>query len=414
MTTTIPLQRADTSTPIIAGIVCALVGFTSSFAVVLTGLRAVGASPEQAGSGLLAVTMLQGVGAIALARHFRMPITLAWSTPGAALLAGAGAVSGGWAAATGAFVLTGVLIVVTGLWSGLADLIARIPTDLAQAMLAGVLLPLCLEPVRAVAIHPWDVLPVILVWLVLARVSTRWAVPGAFVAASVVIAVEITRTGTSFAASSLLPSFSPVTPHFSVQAVLGITLPLFIVTMASQNITGVAVMRGFGYTVPWRPAMLVTGAGTVLGGPAGGHAINLAAISAALAAGPDAGPDKSRRWLAAASSGATYLVLGLSSAALATLVTLAPSGVVETVAGLALLGALGGALRGALASAPGTTRSADTTAAVLTLVVAASGTTIAGIEAAFWALLVGLLARWWLLRPAAGTATHASPPPTDS
>lgn len=145
--------------------------------------------------------------------------------------------------------------------------------------------------------------------------------------------------------------------------------------------------------------MLVTGAATVVGAPAGAHAVNLAAISAALAAGPDAGADTSRRWIAAASSGATYLVLSLSSAALTTFVTLAPSGVVETVAGLALVGALTGALKGALAGiGTGARQSAETMAAVLTVVVAASGTTIAGIESAFWALLVGLVARWWLLR----------------
>jgi benzoate membrane transport protein len=402
MTDTLTPTRTAQSTPVIAGIVCALVGFTSSFAVVLTGLRAVGATPAQAASGLFAVTMLQGVGAIVLATRFRIPITLAWSTPGAALLAGAGAVHGGWAAATGAFVLTGVLIIASGLWSGLADLIARIPTNIAQAMLAGVLLPLCLEPVRAVAARPWDVLPVIVVWLVLVKVAARWAVPGAFACAAVVIGVEIARTGTSFAGHRLLPSVSTVVPHLTVQAVLGIAIPLFVVTMASQNIPGVAVMRGFGYAVPWRPAMLVTGAGTVVGATAGGHAINLAAISAALAAGPDAGADTSRRWIAAASSGFTYLVLGLSSAALTTLVTLAPAGVVETVAGLALLGALTGALSGALGeNGSGTSRSAERTAAVLTLVVAASGTTIAGIESAFWALLVGLGVRWWLLRDAA-------------
>jgi len=394
---TLPRRRPDTATPLVAGIVCALVGFTSSFAVVLTGLRAVGASPAQAASGLLAVCVVQGAGAIALARRYRMPVTLAWSTPGAALLAGSGAVSGGWAAATGAFAVTGLLIVASGVWSGLAQLIARIPTGIAQAMLAGVLLPLCLEPVRAVAIHPWDVLPVVVVWLVLLRVAARWAVPGAFVAASAVIAIEIARTRTAFTGHQLVPTFAPVVPHLTPQAVLGIALPLFVVTMASQNIPGVAVMRGFGYTVPWRPAMLVTGAGTVVGASAGGHAINLAAISAALAAGPDAGPDTARRWIAAASSGGTYLVLGLSSAALTTFVTLAPSGVVETVAGLALLGALTGALKGALGGVSGASRPAETTAAVLTLVVAASGTTIAGVESAFWALVVGLVARHWLL-----------------
>ena len=409
MLDTLPRPRTSSTTPVVAGIVCALVGFTSSFAVVLTGLRAVGATPAQAASGLMAISLLQGVSAIVLARRYRIPITLAWSTPGAALLVGAGAVTGGWPAATGAFLVTGVLVIASALWSGLADLIVRIPPTIAQAMLAGVLLPLCLEPVRAVAIHPWDVLPVIIVWLALLRVSARWAVPGAFVAAAVVIGIELARTGTTFTSSSLLPVVAPVMPQLSLQAALGIALPLFVVTMASQNITGVAVMRGFGYSVPWRPVMLVTGAGTVVGAPAGGHAINLAAISAALAAGPDAGPDTSRRWVAAASSGAAYVVLGLSSSALTVLVTLAPSGVVETVAGLALLGALGGALKGMLptAGAHDERQPAETTVAVLTLVVAASGTTIGGIESAFWALLIGLTARWWLLRssPAVGEGT---------
>ena len=395
---TAPSPRESSAVPVLAGITCALVGFTSSFAVVLTGLRAVGAGPAQAASGLLALTVVQGVGAVLLASRYRIPITLAWSTPGAALLAGSGVVHGGWPAAVGAFVLTGLLIVASGIWSGLSDLITRIPATIAQAMLAGVLLPLCLAPVRAVAEHPLDVLPVIAVWLVLTRWVPRWATPAAFAVAAAVIAVECVKRGVTVSASDLIPSPVLTTPSLSAQAILGITLPLFVVTMASQNIPGVTVMRGFGYQLPWRPSMWVTGAGTIVAAPFGGHAINLAAISAALAAGPDAGRDTTRRWVAAATSGLTYLVLALFSAALATIVVLAPSGVVETVAGLALLGALTGALRGALQPVAGGGGPGEQTAAVLTLVVAASGSTIMGIESAFWALLAGLVTRWWLIR----------------
>ena len=376
--------------PIGAGIVTALVGFTSSFAVVLTGLRAVGATPAQAASGLLAVCITQGVGIVILSRRYRMPITLAWSTPGAALLAGTGAVVGGWPAAVGAFLVVGALIVATGLWQRLGALIGAIPTELAQAMLAGVLLPLCLAPVHAVKVSPAAAVPVVIVWLLLLRFAKRWAVPAAFGTAAAVILVSLIVEHRSVAVHDLAPTVSVVAPSWTWQALVGIAVPLYIVTMASQNIPGTAVMASFGYRIPWRAAMTVTGAGTLIGAAAGGYTINLAAISAALAAAPDAHPDKDRRWIAAFVAGCSYLVLALCSAALVALVTAAPEGVVETVAGLALLGTLSAALVGAL------TPTAHREAAALTFVIAASGTAFLGIGSAFWALLAGLLVRWVL------------------
>ncbi|WP_045821496.1 benzoate/H(+) symporter BenE family transporter [Williamsia herbipolensis] len=389
------MQRVSLSVPIGAGVVCAVVGFTSSFAVVLTGLRAVGASPAQAASGLLAACVLQGLGMLALAIRFRMPITLAWSTPGAALIASTGVVEGGWPAAVGAFVVTGVLIVATGLWSGLSRLIALIPAAVAQAMLAGVLLPLCLAPVTALSHHPWAIAPILLAWVVLVRFSPRWAVPGAFAVAVVVIVVDLVRSEASIGSDQLLPQVVWTTPHLTVAAVTGIALPLYIVTMAAQNIPGVAVMRTFDYEVPWRPSMGVTGLTTVVGAGFGVHALNLAAISAALAASPDADPDRNRRWVAAVSAGVAYLVIGAGSAAVATLVVLAPEGTIQAVAGVALLAPLAGALSAA-AGAPGD--GGQRTAAVATFVVAASGTAFAGIGSAFWALLVGIGVHL-LLRP---------------
>ncbi|QCB52135.1 benzoate/H(+) symporter BenE family transporter [Rhodococcus sp. PAMC28707] len=378
--------------PILAGIVAALVGFTSSFAVVLTGLRAVGATPTEAASGLLAIMITQGVGMVYLSRRYRQPITLAWSTPGAALLAGTGTVVGGWPAAVGAFVVVGVLIVATGLWPRLGKLIQAIPTSLAQAMLAGVLLPLCLQPVTAFAASPAVIAPVVLVWLVLQRFSLRWAVPAAFGAAAIVIAIDVWSQDRIPRALDLIPRIDPTMPHWTWQAIIGIALPLYIVTMASQNIPGAAVMTSFGYDVPWRPVLSITGIGTVLGAPFGGHAINLAAISAALAAGPSAHPDTKRRWIAASSAGWFYLFLALCSAAVATLVAIAPPGVVETVAGLALFGTLGASLAGALKAETGRE------AAILTFLIAASGVVVFGIGSAFWALVVGLLLRWVLAR----------------
>ncbi|MCA0155402.1 benzoate/H(+) symporter BenE family transporter [Tsukamurella sp. M9C] len=381
------MERSENGTmvPVGAGIVTALVGYTSAFAVVLAGLRAMGASPGQAASGLLAVTVTMGAASALLSWRYRMPIISAWSTPGAALLATTGAVAGGWPAAVGAFVICGVLFVLTGLWPALARWVQKIPTPIAQAMLAGVLLPLCIAPVTSLAKHPWAVAPVLVVWLVLLKLRPRWAVPLAFVAALVVIAVALVRDDAVPAVAELVPHVEWTTPSITLQALTGVVLPLYIVTMASQNIPGAAVLASYGYSVPWRPSLAVTGVGSVVGAPFGGHAINLAAISAALAAGPDAGSDTSRRWIAGVSSGAANLVLGVLSTGLTAVVLAAPEGVIQAVAGVALVGAFAAACAGAMAD-----ESARVPAAV-TFIVAASGTTVAGVGSAFWALLVGIV-----------------------
>lgn len=368
----------------------ALVGFTSSFAVVLAGLRAVGATQEQAASGLLALTLTFGLGVLWLSWRSRLPVTLAWSTPGAALLAGTGVPDGGWPAAVGAFLIAGALIALTGLIPALGKLMAKIPTALAQAMLAGVLLSLCLAPFKALGTAPLLVAPVILCWLVMMKLAPRWSVPAALLVALAVIGIYIVVNGVDIPVNRLLPELQWTTPAFTPTTVAGIALPLFIVTMASQNIPGVAVLKSFGYTVPWRQSMLVTGAGTALGAPFGGHAINLAALSAALAAGEEAGEDRGRRWIAAFTSGLAYLMLAAFSAALVTVVAAAPPGLLEAVAGLALLGTLASAIASALAIAE------ERMGASVTFLIAASGLSFAGIGAAFWALAAGILVRWVL------------------
>ncbi|CAB4691859.1 MAG: benzoate/H(+) symporter BenE family transporter [Actinobacteria bacterium] len=368
-------------TPVVAGVVTAVVGFSSSFAVVLAGLSAVGASPEQAASGLLAICVAQALGMIWLAVRHRTPLTLAWSTPGAALLVATGTVTGGWPAAVGAFLVCGVLILLTALVPQLGELITRIPPAIARAMLAGVLLPLCLAPVTALADSPALVAPVVLAWLAMHRISRRWAVPVALAVALVVVLVE---AGSDVAAADLVPSLAWTTPHWTVPAVVSIALPLYVVTMASQNVPGVAVMSSFGYAVPWRESMAVTGIGTLLAAPLGGHAINLAAISAALAAGPGAGADRGRRWIASVSAACCYLLIAVGCSALTAVVAAAPGGVIQAAAGLALVGVLGSSLAEALADP------ADREAAAATFLVAASGIVVLGVGAAFWALLVGL------------------------
>lgn len=378
-------SRADLQQPVSAGIIAALVGYTSAFAVVLTGLTAVGATGPQAASGLLALCVAQAVGMIWLSGRYRMPLVLVWSTPGVALLAGTETLDGGWPVAVGAFIVAGAAYVVTGLWPALGRLIAGIPAPIAQAMLAGVVLELCLAPVTALQDNPGAILPIALIWLLGVRWAPRWAVPAAFLAAGVVIGVDMLRHSTSIAGSALVPELSLTAPQWSWAAMIGIALPLYIVTMASQNVPGVAIMKSLGYDVPWRASMVTAGVATMAGATAGGHSVNLAAISAALAAGPPAGPDRSRRWIASQSAAVTYLFLAIASAALAAVVTVAPVGVIATVAGLALLGTLADALTGAVSSRSGRE------AAVITFLVAASGISVAGIGSAFWALVAGLV-----------------------
>ena len=369
----------------LAGIVTALTGFTSSFAVVLAGLRGVGASPAEAASGLLAVCATQALGVVWLARRHRVPLTLAWSTPGAALLASTGIVRGGWPAAVGAFLVTGWLIVITGLWPRLGSLISAIPAPIAQAMLAGVVLDLCLSPVRGLSAHPLLTAPGLLTWLVMLRLSRRWAVPAAFAVTLVAIGIDVSRHGGTH--GSIVPHLTWTAPSFTWAGLLGLAIPLYVVTMAGQNIPGVAVMASYGYQVPWRETMAVTGIGTCAGALAGGHAINLAAITASMAASPDADPDPRRRWIASYTAGWTYLVLALCSAALTAFISVAPPDVAGAVAGLALLGTLASALAAAMSAVQARE------AAAITFVTAASGLTFLQIGAAFWALAAGLLVR---------------------
>ncbi|GAC70141.1 putative BenE family transporter [Gordonia soli NBRC 108243] len=379
--------RGRDQQPIMAGVVTALVGFTSSFVVVIAGLRAVGADPRQAASGLFALTVVFALGIIVLSVRSRAPVTLAWSTPGAALLVGLEGQQQDWSAAVGAFLVVGVLIVATGLIPALGDLIGRIPTPIAQAMLAGVLVTLCLAPVTSMSAEPLLTAPVIVVWLCATRWLSRWAMPLALLTALVVIGIYLGVHGApDWSATPWWPTISLTVPRVDLAAMIGIAGPLYIVTMASQNIPGVAVLRSFGYVAPWRAAMGVTGIGTMVAAPFGGHAINLAALSAALAAGDEAGPDRSRRWIAGVTAGIVYLLLAVFSGALVAITAAAPGHLMEAVAGLALLGTFAAAIVGALAD-PDTR-----VAAALTFVTAASGVTFAGIGGAFWGLAVGLIA----------------------
>jgi len=382
-----PSRPGSVAQPVVAGIVAAISGYAGAFAIVVAGLRAVGASPAEAASGLVVLTLLQGLLTIGMSLRFRMPLSFAWSTPGAALLVAAKHTTGDFRAAVGAFLLCGVLLVITGLWPWLARTMTRIPRPIASAMLAGILLPICLAPVQAAVALPLLALPAIVVWLVLLRLAPRWAVAGAVVAASIAIVVS----QPSLAGAQLAPTLRVVLPSFDPLVLVSIGIPLYIVTMAGQNVPGFAVLRTFGYDeVPARGMLASSGAATIVGSFLGAHALNLSAISAALVAGPDAGPRPDRRWIASLACGISYVVIAPLSGTAAALVQASAPVLIEAVAGLALLGALIGAIVAAFDDV------AHRLVAVVTFLVVASGIQVAGVGAAFWGLIAGGVVMLWL------------------
>lgn len=383
--------------PIIAGIVAALTGFASSFAIVLAGLAAVGATHAEQSSGLLVICFAQGLLSIVLSMIYRLPLLFAWSTPGAALLVATVGMTGRFREAIGAFIVAAALIVLAGFWRALARLIARIPRPLANAMLAGILFPLCLAPVHAAVKIPLLALPVIVVWLLLYRWAPRWAVPAAIVLAAILLTAT---AGTAWVkGAELAPQLVFVTPVFDPLVALSLALPLFIVTMAGQNIPGAAIVQNFGYQPPLRSVLVGSGALSGVGALFGGITVNFAALTQALTAGPEAHPDRTRRWIAPVAAGVTYIVLGLLAGFAAAFVAASEPLLIEAVAGLALLTALTGAILAAVEHQP------SRLAAVLTFLVTASGIVVAGIGSAFWGLLAGAAILLWMGWQHKGVAT---------
>ncbi len=373
---------ADYSTQAaLQGLVVALVGYASSVAIVIAGLKAVGATTGQIASGLLLLGLAKGIAAIWLSLATRMPISIAWTTPGLALLAATGPVSGGFAAAVGAFIVTGLLIALIGLWPVLGRLVAAIPRPVASGMLAGVLIKLCLAPFVAMKTMPAAALAILVTWLLLNRYARLYAVPGAV---AVTLGIIAASGGEGLAGLAFrLPQPEWVTPVFTLDAMINIALPLTLVTMASQNITGLTVLASFDYRPDPKLSLAVTGGLSALTAPFGAPTINLAAITAALCAGPDAHADPARRYVAAIVSGIGYMLLALLAALAAEFVTRASPILIEAAAGLALIGAFGGSLLGAVQAEEGRLP------ALLTFLVTASGFALFGIGAAFWGLVIG-------------------------
>lgn len=368
--------------PVTAGIVAGIVGFASAFAVVLQGLAGVGASPAEAASGLLVLCIGQGALAVYLGLRHRQPISIAWSTPGAALLMGAGIPAGGFGVAVSAFLISGSLVIISGLWRPLGRAVAAIPLPLASAMLAGVLMELCLAPVKAVAHYPELALPIVLAWAVGWCFARRYAV--LIAVAVTIIVVALTTTLPADALMLLRPKFIFVSPALNLPAAISLAIPLFIVTMASQNLPGIAVLKTNGFSPPVSEVFVTTGLSSLPVALFGGHSLNLSAITAALCAGPEAGPNPAKRYLASIAAGVTYIIIGPLAGLAAAFIAASPPLLIQTVAGLALLSSLVAAMTSTL------TKESHRLAAIVTFITTASGIDSFNIGAPLWGLVAGL------------------------
>ena len=367
---------------VVAGFVTVLVGFTSTAVIVFQAAHAVGAGPAEIASWMWALGLGMGLTCIGLSLRYRMPVVTAWSTPGAAMLI-TSAAGVALPEAIGAFMVSGLLIAIAGFSGWFERALNRIPISIASGMLAGVLMRFGLELFIVMKAQFAVVFAMFAIYLLMRRLIPRYAVISAFALGIAVAAMQ----GSLHLETVHLEFARPVwiTPEISASTVIGVALPLFIVTMASQNAPGVAVIRASGYPVPISPVIGWTGVATVILAPFGAFALNLAAITAAICMGREAHEDTARRYMASVSAGFFYILIGLFGATVGALFAAFPRELVAAIAGLALIGTIGNGLALAL------TNEGDREPALITFLVAASGVTLFGIGSAFWGLIAGSL-----------------------
>ena len=367
---------------VVAGFVTVLVGFTSTAVIVFQAAHAVGAGPAQIASWMWALGLGMGLTCIGLSLRYRMPVVTAWSTPGAAMLI-TSAAGVALPEAIGAFMVSGLLIAIAGFSGWFERALNRIPISIASGMLAGVLLRFGLELFIVMKAQFAMVFAMFAVYLLMRRLIPRYAVISAFALGIAVAALQ----GALHLETVHLEFARPVwiTPEISASTLIGVALPLFIVTMASQNAPGVAVIRASGYPVPISPVIGWTGVATVMLAPFGAFALNLAAITAAICMGREAHEDSARRYMASVSAGFFYVLIGLFGATVGALFAAFPHELVAAIAGLALIGTIGNSLAAALSN------DRDREPALVTFLTAASGVTLLGIGSAFWGVIAGAL-----------------------
>lgn len=359
-----------------------VVGFASTILVIMQAADAVGASPAQKASWAAALCFGMAITTFVLSWRFRMPLVIAWSTPGAVLIA-TSAAGISYPVALGAFVTAGVLMVITGLVRPLERAIEKMPAPIAAAMLAGVLLSYVLKVPLAALAQPLLVVPLVIAFFAMRLWKPIYAVP-VVVVLGLALALTSGKMGDACCSFGLTePTFDM--PQFNWAAMVGLGLPLYLVTMASQNLPGFAVMRACGYQPPVSACLLVTGASSIIAAPFGGHALNMAAITASMVAGPDSHPDPDERWKVCIPYLVLYSLVGLGAAGFVGVLGALPHESIQAIAGLALFGPLMGGM-GSMMKEP-----KDIDAALVTFLVTASGFALFSIGAAFWGLMAGLL-----------------------
>jgi benzoate membrane transport protein len=368
------------SSVVISAFVAVLVGFGGSVAIILAAAESVGATTDQTSSwiAMLCLAMMATTAYLSL-RH-RLPIVTAWSTPGAALIAASAGLT--METAVGAFFLAAGLILVTALFRPLGTLVDRIPTTIASAMLAGVIFSFVVAIFEHLVAAPGLILPLLLLFILARLFSPAWAVLAVL---GLGIALALALDMTTPLGPLRFSSFVWVTPQFDWAALIGVGLPLYLVTMASQNLPGFAVLKAAGYQPPARSILGATGLASVITAGFGAHTSNLAAITASICTGPEAHPDRDKRWLCGPFYALGYGLLALAGASVVALFASFPQALIVTIAGIALAGPLVGALGTALSVEK------ERFAAVAAFVVTASGVSLLGIGAAFWGLLAGLM-----------------------
>jgi benzoate membrane transport protein len=382
-----PKPTQELKAPIIAGFVASVSGSAATFGIAIAGLLAMGATRDQTFTAIFVLLIGYGLLSTVLSYRYKMPISIVWSTPGAAFLAASAGLGLEFEQAVGGFLLSGILLTITGFWPPLSKLVQKIPSTIASAMLAGILFVFVITTVQASVSYPLIVLPFVVLWFFLNRIAPVWATPIAIVLAFGLMSADV---GTGWLDTvSLFPRFDLVIPAFELIPMISIGIPLYLITMASQNLPGIAIMKGFGYKVPVRAVIGSTGLATVAASFFGGFGMNLAAITAAINANEQAAKDPSHRWLASFVGGLVYWLFAIGAGVFAAFVLAVPSDLLLAVVGIALLpsfiSAIGTSLEDKDSRLP----------AAITFIVGAAGISVFGIGGAFWALVAGMLVLAW-------------------
>ena len=373
---------SDLMHPVIAGLVSVIVNYGGTFILIFQAAKAAGLSPELTASWVWSISIGVGITGILLSWLSREPVITAWSTPAAAFLITALAAVP-YAEAIGAYLLSALAFVILGLTGYFEKLIRFIPPSIASGLLAGILLQFGIGAFSSISVDPFLAIMLFLIYLLAKRISARYAVVSVLVFGFIFLLLQARIDFSGFTLQLASPVFTA--PEFSVNALLSVALPLFLITLTGQYMPGLLVLRNDGYQTGLRPILSLTGLGSLVMAPFGSHAFNLAAITAAICTGPESHPDPSKRWIAGIAAGIFYILVGIFGVTLAALFTAFPAAFISTLAGLALLGSIAGSLANAMSD------SAAREASLITFLAAAADISLFGIGGAFWGLVFGLI-----------------------